>query len=117
MAAGGISIHAVDVAHGRPAETMRVEIFALGPTRRLIAEGALGANGLLDHPVARGEGVAAGPHEVVLHIGDYLARTHGQAPAPFLDVVPFRFVISRVEEHYHLPLKFTPFGFSLFRGY
>ena len=34
-----------------------------------------------------------------------------------LDVVPFRFVISRVEEHYHLPLKFTPFGYSLFRGY
>jgi len=28
----------------------------------------------------------------------------------------FRFGIDRVEEHFHLPFKFTPWGFSLFRG-
>ena len=38
-------------------------------------------------------------------------------PAPaFLEVVPFRFGIADPLQHYHLPLKLTPWGFSLFRG-
>ena len=30
--------------------------------------------------------------------------------------VPFRFLVRNVAEHYHLPFKFTAWGFSLFRG-
>jgi 5-hydroxyisourate hydrolase len=30
--------------------------------------------------------------------------------------VPFRFTIADAAQHYHLPFKFTPWGFSLFRG-
>jgi len=30
--------------------------------------------------------------------------------------VPFRFTVSAPDQHYHLPFKFTPWGFSLFRG-
>jgi 5-hydroxyisourate hydrolase-like protein (transthyretin family) len=41
---------------------------------------------------------------------------HDMADPPFLDVVPFRFGIADASEHYHLPLKLTPWGFSLFRG-
>ena len=115
MNAGGISLHAVDVARGVTAAGMRVEIFALAPDRRLIAAGAIGTNGTLDHPVARGEGVLAGAHEAVFHVGDYLAGTEWTGRR-FLDRVPFQFVIDRVEEHYHLPFKFTAFGYSLFRG-
>ena len=115
MKAGGISLHAVDVARGVTAAGMRVEIFALTPNRRLIAAGRIGADGTLDHPVVRGESVVAGAHEVVFHLGDYLAGT-GWTGRRFLDRVPFEFVIDRVEEHYHLPIKFTAFGFALFRG-
>ena len=35
---------------------------------------------------------------------------------PFLDLVPFRFTIADAAQHFHLPFKFTPWGFSLFRG-
>ena len=34
----------------------------------------------------------------------------------FLTVTPFRFRIKDVNEHFHLPLKFTRWGFALFRG-
>jgi 5-hydroxyisourate hydrolase len=30
--------------------------------------------------------------------------------------MPFRFGIADPAQHYHLPLKVTPWGFSLFRG-
>ena len=54
--AGGISIHAVDVASGRPAQGLRVEIWRIESTLTRIAEGRLGANGQLDHPVVGGVG-------------------------------------------------------------
>jgi 5-hydroxyisourate hydrolase len=117
MAAGGISVHAVDVARGRVAEGLQVSILRLAPdgTRVPIAEGRIGPDGMLDHPVARGAGVEAGEHEVLLQIGAFHAATGVTAP-PFLDVVPFRFRVFDVAQHYHLPIKFTPFGYSLYRG-
>lgn len=108
--AGGISIHAVDVASGRPANGLRVEIWRTDP-RAKIAEGRLLANGTLDHPVARGDGIQAGEYEVLFHLGEFFADDAG-----FLTVAPFRFRIANVNEHFHLPMKFTRWGYALFRG-
>ncbi len=105
----GLSVHAVDVAEGRPATGLRVEVFALAPARRLIAEGRLGPGGALDHPVTR-ERLEAGPYEVLFDVGAFLGE------ARFLDVVPVRFRITDSDQHYHLPLKFTAWGYSVFRG-
>lgn len=115
--AGGISVHAVDVARGRVAEGMevRIERLAADGSRVTIAAGRIGANGMLDHPVVHGAGVEAGEHEVLLHVGAFLAATGSEAP-PFLGIVPFRFRVFDVAQHYHLPIKFTPFGYSLYRG-
>ena len=114
--AGGISLHAVDVARGVPAQGMWVELWALSPLRQLVAQGRLGANGALDHPSVQGVGVAVGEHEALFHVGDYL-RAHGGAQAsPFLEVLPFRFQLRDASQHVHLPLKFTAWGCALFRG-
>lgn len=117
MKAGGISVHAVDVASGQPGLGMRVEVHRILPdeTRILLAEGTIGADGSLAHPVAQGEGVAEGVHEVTFHIGDFYAGSE-RPPAPFLEKVPFRFRVFDAALHYHLPIKFTPWGFSLYRG-
>jgi len=115
--AGGISVHAVDVARGRPAQGMQVDIYTLDGVGMMIASGKLSGNGALDDPVARGDGVKGGPYEVIFHAGDYLRATGAPTSTPpFLDLVPFRFTIANPAEHYHLPFKFTPWGFSLFRG-
>lgn len=111
--AGGISIHAVDVASGRPAQGLFVEIWRIEPSLARIAEGRLGSNGQLDHPVVSGSGIEAGEYEVHFHLGEFFA---GGTGASFLTVVPFRFVIEEVDEHFHLPMKFTRWGYSLFRG-
>jgi 5-hydroxyisourate hydrolase len=113
----GISVHAVDVARGLPAQGMEVDIYALASGRRAIANGRLAANGALEHPVAQGREVEAGSYEVVFHVADYLRATGAPTSVPpFLDLVPFRFTIADAGQHYHLPFKFTPWGFSLFRG-
>ncbi|MGY4305630.1 5-hydroxyisourate hydrolase [Bradyrhizobium sp. USDA 4369] len=111
--AGGISVHAVDVANGRPALGLRVAIWRVAPDRALLAEGPLGADGTLQAPVVKGVGVTAGEYEVLFHIGEFFGAN---AQTTFLTTVPFRFAVDKVEEHFHLPLKFTPWGYSIFRG-
>jgi len=113
----GISIHVVDVARGKPAVGMFVEVHAIdGDDRRVVGTGCVGDNGALDHPMSVGEGVGAGTHEVVLHAGEYF-RFVGQVtdkPA-FQEIVPLRFTVLDVREHYHLPIKISPWGISVWR--
>lgn len=112
----GLSIHVVDVARGMPATGMKIEVFALSAARTKIAEGLLSASGLLEHDIARTT-LSPGTYEVVFHAGSFFA-TAGvpQASPPFLGEVPFRFTIADSQQHYHLPMKITPWGFSLYRG-
>lgn len=107
-------MHGVDVARGIPAAGMRVELWALTPELRLLAQGELGANGVWEDPVTRTDLIAVGTYEARFHAGAYFAAS-GSAPG-ILDLVPFRFVIRDPAQHYHLPLKMTPWGYSLFRG-
>ena len=113
---GGISIHVFDVSRGVAAVGLRVELRA--PDGKLLASGTINAAGVLDHPTVRGEGlVATGIYEAVFHVGDW-HRAQGMAVAhpAFLEAVSYRFGIADLAQHYHLPLKMTPWGFSLFRG-
>ncbi|NDH62548.1 MAG: hydroxyisourate hydrolase [Alphaproteobacteria bacterium] len=113
---GGISIHVFDVSRGVAAVGLCVELRA--PDGKLLASGSINAAGVLDHPTMRGEGLAAtGIYEAVFHVGDWY-RAQGMAvPHPaFLEAVSYRFGIADLAQHYHLPLKMTPWGFSLFRG-
>lgn len=118
---GGLSIHGVDVASGRVAAGLRVAVWRLGsdgePAGAPLAEGAIGSNGLLQHPALMSEAITAGGYEVRFFVGDFYRALGSAAATPgFLEVVPYRFHIADVAQHYHLPFKFTAWGFSLFRG-
>jgi 5-hydroxyisourate hydrolase len=106
----GISIHVVDVSRGIVAAGMRV---ALTYDGRAIADAMTSSKGLVEI-----DGRArSGFYEAVFHVGAWY-REQGvpMPPVPFLDVVTYRFGISDPEQHYHLPFKCTPWGYSCFRG-
>jgi 5-hydroxyisourate hydrolase len=111
---GGISVHAVDVVSGRPATGMQVTIRRILPEPQLIASGLIGADGTLAGPHVSGEGVIPGEYEVLMAFDSFYAAKPDQ-PA-FLRAVPFRFHIASIEEHVHLPIKLSPWGYALFRG-
>ena len=117
-AAGGISIHAVDISRGIPAESLKVSLYYLRNGELAeIASGCCDRDGLLQHPVSTGEGVKQGTYEVQFDVGSYYRKTGIELPKPaFLETAHFRFGIAQVTEHFHLPFKFTPWGLSLFRG-
>ncbi len=35
---------------------------------------------------------------------------------PFLDVVTLRFNVSALDQHYHIPLLLSPYGYTTYRG-
>lgn len=117
VTAGGISIHAVDVSRGIPAGGLSVRLRRLSPNPVVVAEGVCAANGHFEHSVSKGAGVERGVYEVEFDVGAFFRGGGIDLPDPsFLDVAVFRFGIDAVKEHFHLPFKFTPWGFSLFRG-
>ena len=106
----GLSIHVVDVSRGVVAAGMRVEVVFQG---RKILSGATSAKGALEE----GATLEAGAYEAVFHVADWYRQQGVALPAvPFLDVVTYRFGIADPAQHYHLPFKCTPWGYSCFRG-
>ena len=54
---------------------------------------------------------------MVFWVGDFYRNQGHTGPQPgFLERVVYRFHIADPAQHYHLPFKFTAWGYSLFRG-
>lgn|SRR5450631_4130083 len=112
----GISIHVVDVSRGLVATGMQVDLYMFAPQRTLIAGGVISAKGLLEQAALNAR-LAPGEYEAVFHVAAYYAGAGIALPAvPFLGNVSYRFGIAEPDQHYHLPFKVTPWGYSCFRG-
>ncbi len=106
----GISIHIFDVSRGIAAAGMRVQV--TGPDGAALVDATTRRDGTLDCATP-----TTGLYEATLHIGDWYRAQGVTVPTPaFLEVAPYRFGVADLAQHYHLPLKMTPWGFSLFRG-
>ena len=113
----GLSIHVVDVTTGAPAHRMRVEVYAIGTSRTALGDAVVDASGGVELPHLASRRFVVGIYECLFHAGAWYRERGVTLPTPpFLEVVPFRFGIADPEQHYHLPLKLSPWGFSLFRG-
>jgi 5-hydroxyisourate hydrolase len=110
-----MSIHVVDVARGVVAAGMRVEVRARDPAR-VVANAVVSHSGTVDVP-ALVERLPVGEYDVLLHVAAFFRDAGVALPSvPFLDVATYRFGIADPEQHYHLPFKLTPWGYSCFRG-
>ncbi len=115
--AGYLTTHVLDTAEGRPAAGMRITLWALdGGTRRELAQVTTNADGRTDGPILPEGRFATGRYELVFHVGDWLdAQGTGGAAPRFLDEVPIRFGMA-ADDHYHVPLLVSPYGYSTYRG-
>jgi 2-oxo-4-hydroxy-4-carboxy-5-ureidoimidazoline decarboxylase len=109
----------LDTYHGRPAAGVAVtlmEICSLAEPRT-IARAVTDANGRTAQPLIAGRPVPMGRYELRFDIGAYFAAQNVALADPaFLDVVPIRFGVADAEANYHVPLVFTPWGYSTYRG-
>jgi 5-hydroxyisourate hydrolase len=114
---GRLTTHVLDTAAGKPAAGLTVELYRIAemPVRLTVA--ATNSDGRLEQPLLEGAAFAPGVYELRFHAGDYLRRSGAAlSDPPFLDVVPIRFGVAGADEHYHVPLLLSPFGYSTYRG-
>lgn len=110
----GVSIHAVDVAAGVPAAGMRCKLHRIEPLPGQVATGVVLPNGWwAPGDEAVGKHIPDELYEAVLHVDEWLAA---RGTPTFMGSVRFRFRVADGDAHHHLPIKFTPWGYALFRG-
>ena len=114
---GALTTHVLDVARGRPARGVGIELWR-GEAR--LAAAVTNADGRTDGPLL--DALQVGTYELRFAVGAYFAAAVvGDDDVlvdepPFLDVVPVRFGIADPEAHHHVPLLVTPWSYSTYRG-
>ena len=115
----GLTTHVLDTAHGRPAAGVRIDLSSLSDddSKRLVRSLRTNDDGRTDEPLLAPGEARAGRYELVFHVAAYFAglRT-GTADPPFLDRVPVHFAIADTQQHYHVPLLVSPWGYTTYRG-
>lgn len=97
---------------------MRVEVFRIDDAgRHLVARGEVGHDGVVAHPITTGVGVVPGRYDIELAVGAYYRAFEVDVGTPaFQETAVFRFTVVDAAEHYHLPVKLSPWGLSIWRG-
>lgn len=113
----GLSTHILDTSMGRPAANVKVELFE-GDNTSPSVSCQTNADGRTDKPLIEAGDLTEGTYELHFHAGDYFKtnRATDTAAVPFLDVVVIRFGIGHTDQHYHVPLLLSPYGYSTYRG-
>jgi 5-hydroxyisourate hydrolase len=116
--AGRLTLHAIDTFHGSPGAGMRIDLSILdGKKSRLLKSFETNPGGRTDDAVLSGEAFKDGRYEFLLHFDEYFAKRGAKLPKPnFLNKVPVRFAIADANQRYHVPILFSPWGFSYYRG-
>jgi len=112
-----ISTHVLDIALGRPAAHLRVELFRITDRgREPVCSATTNADGRTDEPLLAGDSIVTGAYEIVFHAGAYFRAAGAAGETPFLDEIPIRFGVADAAGNYHVPLLLAPHGYSTYRG-
>jgi 5-hydroxyisourate hydrolase len=108
-----ITTHVLDLSRGCPAAGVPVilEREAAG-SWELIGGGMTDADGRITD-LLPGESIAAGIYRLLFNTGKYFAAQNTQT---FYPEVTVTFRIEHSDQHYHVPLLVSPFGYSTYRG-
>ena len=115
---GKLSTHVLDIAHGRPAEGVEIELYVVdGAQRKLLRKVVTNRDGRCDIPLLQSDEMRAGRYELVFAAGDYFARQGVVMPEPrFIDSVTIAFGIADAAQNYHVPLAVSPWAYSTYKG-
>ena len=108
-----ITTHVLDTARGRPAEGLHITLSKKSEAGgfKEIASGATDDDGRIRGLVPAG--VAPGVYRMRFETAGYFK---GLGIEGFYPVADICFEIAAEDEHYHIPLLLSPYGYSTYRG-
>jgi 5-hydroxyisourate hydrolase len=114
---GKLSTHVLDLAAGRPAAGLRLDLRRVAPNPAVLKSVVTNPDGRTDALLLGPAELSVGTYEIEFHVGAYFGSKAGtESTVPFLDVVPVRFGIADAAASYHVPLLVTPWAYSTYRG-
>ncbi|MGV7211119.1 hydroxyisourate hydrolase [Oxalobacteraceae bacterium A2-2] len=113
-AANPISVHILDLQTGKPTAGVTVTLEQQqGDSWRMLASAVTNADGRIPELYPAGQALAQGDYRIVFQTGAHYARLKQDT---FFPEIPVQFHVERTDQHYHIPLLLSPYGFSTYRG-
>lgn len=110
----GITTHVLDTSRGRPASGVPVLLeFRVDDGWREIARAETDADGRARQLLPQGAPLTTGTWRLTFGVGKYFASGSVESFYPEASIV---FLIRDPEQHYHVPLLLSPYGYSTYRG-
>ncbi len=110
----GITTHVLDISRGRPASGIPVTLeMELEGNWKVLGQGTTNEDGRLADLLDPEAAVTAGTYRLTFDTADYFAEHAMRSFYPQVNVV---FKIKDPDQHYHVPLLLSPFGYSTYRG-
>lgn len=108
-----ITTHILDVSLGRPARGVALRLDRLdGGSFRELASGQTDDDGRASTLLAPGT-LEPGTYRMRFEVGPYFAASGRSTFYPYVEIV---FAVEATDQHYHVPLLLSPFGYSTYRG-
>ena len=109
-----ITTHVLDTSQGRPAAGIGVELFRLTDDDALkVGNGQTDSDGRVTGGLIQAGDFRPGVYRIRFATQDYFQQLGCES---FYPEVSITFVVAAGEEHYHVPLLLSPFGYSTYRG-
>lgn len=109
MSNEAITTHILDLVTGRPAIGVSIELFE---AEQYLASGVTDQDGRLANWSSSIE-LKSSIYKLVFSVGDYFRE---QGHEPFYEEIVIAFRASDLEDHYHVPLLLSRYGYSTYRG-
>ncbi|MGO2287819.1 hydroxyisourate hydrolase [Pseudomonas lundensis] len=115
LAAGNpLSVHVLNLENGLPSPGVNVTLEQhVGENWQPLAQGVTNEQGRISELFPAKKAMAIGEYRVVFKTGDYFKKAGRDT---FFPEIPVIFDVKNVDQHYHIPLLLSPYGFSTYRG-
>ena len=108
-----ITTHVLDTARGCPAQGVPIALHQQADEGWLpLADGVTNADGRIADLLTAGQ-LRPGVYRMTFDTGAYFKKNGVDGFYPTAAIV---FSIDKVDQHYHIPLLLSPFGYSTYRG-
>ena len=115
LAAGNpLSVHVLNLENGLPSPGVNVTLEKhVGQNWQPLAQGITNEQGRIGELFPADKPFEKGEYRVVFKTGEYFQKTKHET---FFPEIPVIFEVKQTDQHYHIPLLLSPYGFSTYRG-
>lgn len=114
MPVSPITTHVLDTAAGRPATGLPITISILRNDVWVpLGQGLTNQDGRITDLLPADRPLDSGIYRMHFDTGEYFRNSGVAGFYPFVEVT---FDIGSTDQHYHVPLLLSPFGYSTYRG-